>query len=45
MNDSGSCEPIPLDAMYNLELTTIQTILGREPMSLNFINKLGLWMT
>ena len=45
MNDSGSCEPRPLDAMNNLGLRMIQTILGHELMSLNVMNSSGLWMT
>ena len=45
MNDLGSYEPRPLDAMNNLGFEMIQTILGREPMSLNVMNNSGLWMT
>ena len=44
MNNSGSCEPRPLDAM-NLGLRMIRMILGCEPISLNVMNDLGLWMT
>ena len=45
MNDSGSYEPRPLDAMNNLRLRMIRTILDRELMSLNIMNSSGLWMT
>ena len=45
INDSGYCEPRPLDAMNNLELRMIQTVLGRESMSLNIMINSRLWVT
>ena len=41
MKDLGSCELRPLDAMKSLRLWTIWKILGREPMDLNAMNRLG----
>ena len=42
MNNSGSCELRPLDAMNNLRM--IWTILGHEHMSLNVMNNSRLSM-
>ena len=45
MNDSGFCELSPLDAMNNSGLMMILMILGHEPMALNDMNSLRLWIT
>ena len=45
MNDSGSHDHKPLDAMNNSSLRMIQTILGCKPMTLDVKNSLGLCMT
>ena len=45
MNNSGSYELRPLDAMNNVGIRMICMILGHEPMILNVMNKSGLWMT
>ena len=45
MNNSGSYELRPLDAMNNIGLSMIQMIFHHEPMILNVMNKSGLWMT
>ena len=45
MNDLGSRELRPLDAMNNSELWIIWTIPYREPKALNVMNTLGLLMT
>ena len=45
MNDLGSRELRPLDAMNNSRLRMIRKIHGNEPLSLNAMNNSGLWMT
>ena len=42
MNDSGFRELSPLDAMNNLGLRVIWTILGHEPIALDDMNNLRL---
>ena len=44
MNNSVSYELRPLDAMNNIGLKMIYMILGHEPMILNAMNNLRLWM-
>ena len=44
MNNLGSYERRPLDAMNNLEIGMISMILGHEPTSLNVMNNSSLWM-
>ena len=44
MNDMGSREITPLDAMNSWGLRMIWTILGREPMALTAMNMSGLLM-
>ena len=43
MNDLRSDDPRPLDAMNDLGLRIIRTILACEPMSLNVMNRSKLW--
>ena len=45
MNNLGSYELRPIDAMNNIGLRMIGIILGREPIILNAMNNSGLWMT
>ena len=44
VNNLGSCELRPLDAMNNLGIRMISTILGHEPMNFNIMNNSGLCM-
>ena len=44
MNDSGSLDLRPLDAMNNSRLRMIGMILGYKRMNLNAKNNLGLCM-
>ena len=45
MNDLGSRELRPLDAMNHLRLQILLKILHHELKPLNTMNGLGLWMT
>ena len=45
INDSGSHDLKPLDAMNNSGLRMIIMILGPMPMTLNDMNRSELWMT
>ena len=45
INDLGSHELTPLDAMKNLRLRMILMILCPNPMTLNAMNSLELWLT
>ena len=45
INDSGSHELTPLDAMNNSGLGMMLMILGSKPMPLNFMNNSELWLT
>ena len=45
MNDSGSCELKPLDAINSSGLLMKLMILGHEPMTLNAMNNSRLCMT
>ena len=44
MTNLVACELRPLDAMNNSRLRMIRTIHGDEPLILNAMNSLGLWM-
>ena len=45
INDSGSHELTPLDAMNNSGLRMTLMILGPKPMTLNAMNSSKLWLT
>ena len=45
INDSGSHDLKPLDAMNNSGLRMIIMIFGPMPMTINDMNRSELWMT